>query len=57
MKYETRWASTANHDDDKWISLDFGTAKDIASVTLKWERRNATKYKIQSSKMGQAGKM
>ena len=44
---KTRWASTANHDDDKWISLDFGTAKDIASVTLKWERRNATKYKIQ----------
>ena len=40
---KTRWASTANHDDDKWISLDFGTAKDIASVTLKWERRNATK--------------
>lgn len=49
---KTRWASTANHDDDKWISLDFGTAKDIASVTLKWERRNATKYKIQSSKNG-----
>ena len=49
---KTRWASTANHDDDKWISLDFGIAKDIASVTLKWERRNATKYKIQSSKNG-----
>lgn len=49
---KTRWTSTANHDDDKWISLDFGTAKDIASVTLKWERRNATKYKIQSSKNG-----
>lgn len=49
---KTRWASTANHDDGKWISLDFGTAKDIASVTLKWERRNATKYKIQSSKNG-----
>lgn len=49
---KTRWASTANHDDDKWISLDFGSAKDIASVTLKWERRNATKYKIQSSKNG-----
>lgn len=49
---KTRWASTANHDDDKWISLDFRTAKDIASVTLKWERRNATKYKIQSSKNG-----
>lgn len=49
---KTRWASTANHDDDKWISLDFGTAKDIASITLKWERRNATKYKIQSSKNG-----
>ena len=48
----TRWASTANHDDDKWVCLDFGSAKDVASVTLKWERRNATNYKIQSSNDG-----
>lgn len=49
---ETRWASTANHKDDKWVALDFGKAKDIASVILKWERCNATKYKIQSSNDG-----
>lgn len=48
----TRWASTNNHDDDKWVSLDFGKAIDIASVILKWERRNATNYKIQSSQNG-----
>lgn len=51
-KMETRWASTANHKDDKWVALDFGKAKDIASVILKWERCNATKYKIQSSNDG-----
>ena len=49
---QTRWASTANHNDEKWVSLDFGSLKDVASVTLKWERRNATKYKIQSSTNG-----
>ena len=48
----TRWASTANHNDEKWVSLDFGSPKDVASVTLKWERCNATKYKIQSSNDG-----
>ena len=48
----TRWASTANHNDEKWVSLDFGNPKDVASVTLKWERCNATNYKIQSSNDG-----
>ena len=47
----TRWASTRGHND-KWVSLDFGSAKDVASVTLKWERCNATNYKIQSSNDG-----
>lgn len=49
---KTRWASTANHNDSKWVALDFGEAKDIASVILKWERCNATKYEIQSSNDG-----
>ena len=48
----TRWASTVGHNDNKWVSLDFGSVKDVASVTLKWERCNATNYKIQSSNDG-----
>ncbi len=48
---QSRWASTVGVDE-KWLALDFGEVKTIASVVIEWERCNATDYKIQASADG-----
>ena len=48
---QSRWASDAEVEE-KWLQLDFGAAKTVASVVLVWERCNAIDYKIQYSNDG-----
>ncbi|MEG0694793.1 MAG: discoidin domain-containing protein [Erysipelotrichaceae bacterium] len=47
----TRWASSIGVNE-KWVTLNFGSQKELSSVVLEWERKNATSYKIQSSNDG-----
>ncbi len=44
----TRWEST-HGVDPAWISLDFGSAKPLASVVIDWEAANAANYEVQGS--------
>ncbi len=44
----TRWES-AHAVDPAWISLDFGSAKSLASVVIDWEAANAANYEVQGS--------
>lgn len=46
--FTTRWASTVGINQ-KWLQVDLGSEKTVRSVALAWERKNATKYKIQTS--------
>lgn len=55
----TRWASTAgNHNvesctDARWLCMEFDSVKTVASVAIEWERKNPTRYVIQSSTDGE----
>ncbi|HEY8938713.1 MAG TPA: di-heme oxidoredictase family protein [Cellvibrio sp.] len=44
----TRWEST-HAVDPAWISLDFGSAKNLGSVVIDWEAANAANYEVQGS--------
>lgn len=44
----SRWASKLNQKPS-WISIDFGEAKDVQTIKLFWERRNAIDYEIQTA--------
>ncbi|MFJ7829443.1 discoidin domain-containing protein [Peribacillus sp. NPDC097264] len=50
---KTRWASDPVQGK-KWFEIDLGKERDIKTVVLNWERRNATDYKIQISSTGGA---
>lgn len=43
----SRWAS--NYNDNEWIYVDLGEAKEVANITLKWENAHAKSYKLQVS--------
>ncbi|OLF49942.1 glycoside hydrolase family 2 [Streptococcus acidominimus] len=51
-KLDTRWASSVGHDQ-KVLSVDLGEVRDVASVVLEWERKNASHYAIEVSQNGQ----
>lgn len=44
---ETRWAS--GFDDNQWIYVDLGEAREIGRVVLNWENARAREYKLQIS--------
>jgi N-acetyl-beta-hexosaminidase len=50
---KTRWASDPVQGK-KWFEIDLGQERDIKTVVLNWERRNATDYKVQISSTGGA---
>jgi hypothetical protein len=47
---ETRWAS--GFDDDEWISIDLGEAREIARIRLVWEQAHARSYTLEASDDG-----
>ncbi|MFV0381619.1 MAG: discoidin domain-containing protein [Breznakia sp.] len=47
----TWWGSNTN-TSTKWLALDFHSQKELNSIVLDWERRNVTKYDIQTSTDG-----
>ena len=51
LKEQSRWASSVGINQ-KWLRLDFGSAKTVSSVVIEWERLNAISYKIQYSTNG-----
>ena len=46
----TRWLSAYN--DNEWISVDLGSAKEITSIKLNWEAAYGKAYKLQVSDDG-----
>ena len=44
----TRWESTSAVDPG-WLTLDFGTAKNLSSIAIDWEAANAANYQVQGS--------
>ncbi|MBF0776735.1 hypothetical protein BVE84_04785 [Streptococcus azizii] len=47
----SRWASAVS-DTPKTLQVDLGTSQTVSSVIIRWERNNATAYKIQTSQDG-----
>ncbi len=44
----TRWESTAAIDPS-WLTLDFGSVKNLTSIAIDWEAANAANYLVQGS--------
>lgn len=49
---QTRWASKA--EDPQWVALDFGAAKTIDEVIIRWERAFSPDYALEVSEDGLA---
>lgn len=47
----SRWAS-AVASDDQWLKVDLGENTQFESIVIEWERKNATKYRVQVSEDG-----
>jgi len=44
---ETRWSS--GYNDKEWICVDFGKAKTVTKIVIKWEQAYATSFEISTS--------
>ena len=50
MPATTRWGS--RHRDGEWIQLDFGQARKVSGLRVKWEAAHATECQVDVSQDG-----